>query len=295
MLIVIYCNLLEFIRKFLYRYDIFLLIYICMNEVRGAIKMRVVIADDNDMQVQLLKELVESDDEIEVVSTASDGKEVCDQIVEYEPDVVLLDIVMPMMDGFNVLERIQSSTDIRKKPIVIVISAISKSEMADTALKLGADYYLLKPIDKESLIKRMKQLYSSSMYYKEVHNFEKPKKEELTEFDLEMKVSNLLKQMGVPVNVKGYRYLIDAIIMTYNDRDLITAITKQLYPEVAKKHHSTWFKIERDIRSAIDSTWKRGNMEFIKTIFIGNRENRPTNSEFIAIVVEKIYQDNGMR
>lgn len=256
--------------------------------------MKVIIADDNEMQVQFIRDLIESDDEVDVVSTAGNGIEVCEQIVEYEPDIVLLDVVMPMVDGFNVLERINSTTNLRKRPIIIVVSAISSSGFADSAFKLGADYYLLKPVSRDNLLHRMKQLYSAKGYDRFIDSYEKPKKAEPTVFELEVKVSNILKTMGTPVNIKGYRYLIDSIVMTYHDRDLINAITKQLYPEVAKKHHSTWYKIERDIRSAIDSTWKRGDMDYIKTIFIGNRENRPTNSEFIAMIVEKLYQEKGM-
>lgn len=255
-------------------------------------KLNIAIADDNERMVQLLERIVSSDEELEVVGKAGNGEELIEIIKEKKPDVVLLDIIMPKLDGLTVMDRVNQEPNL-KKPAFIVISAVSQEKMTEDAFELGADYYILKPFDNETVVNRIKRVRT-----RQQRNFPKPKKsnayeskKEYMEHNLETDVTNIIHEVGVPAHIKGYQYLRDAIIMSVNDMEMLNSITKILYPTIAKRHQTTPSRVERAIRHAIEVAWSRGKMDTIDELFgytVSNGKGKPTNSEFIALIADKI-------
>ena len=240
-------------------------------------KLNIAIADDNAKVLQLLDKIVSSDEELNVVGKAGNGEDLYDIIKKQEPDVVLLDLVMPKVDGLTVMERVNKDQEIRKHP----------------AFDLGADYYILKPFDNEMVINRIKHTR-----VKKDRNFAKVQKvnayeskKEYMERNLETDVTNIIHEIGVPAHIKGYQYLRDSIIMSVSDMEMLNSITKILYPTIAKKHQTTPSRVERAIRHAIEVAWSRGKMDTIEELFgytVSNGKGKPTNSEFIALIADKI-------
>lgn len=255
-------------------------------------KLNIAIADDNERMVQLLDRIVSSDEELEVVGKAGNGEELLEIIKEKKPDVVLLDIIMPKLDGLTVMDRVNHTPDI-KKPAFIVISAVSQEKMTEDAFELGADYYILKPFDNETVVNRIKRVKTrqlrASSKAKKVNAYESQKA--YMERNLETDVTNIIHEVGVPAHIKGYQYLRDAIIMSVGDMEMLNSITKILYPTIAKRHQTTPSRVERAIRHAIEVAWSRGKMDTIDELFgytVNNGKGKPTNSEFIALIADKI-------
>ena len=255
--------------------------------------LSVAIADDNERMVEILYSIVKKDNDIRIVGKANNGEDVCRMIKEKEPDVVLLDLIMPKLDGLSVMERINQDNTIKKHPKFIVISAIGQEGITEDAFNLGANYYIMKPFDHDTLLYRMKQLKTGSIGTRgrvNVGTKVKMTAEEL-EKDLEVVVTEFIHDVGVPAHIKGYQYLRDAIMMTVRDQEMLGAITKILYPEIAKKHKTTASRVERAIRHAIEVAWNRGKLETIEEMFgytINACKGKPTNSEFIALIADKI-------
>ena len=255
-------------------------------------KLNIAIADDNERMVQLLDHIVSRDEELEVVGKAGNGEELLEIIKEKKPDVVLLDIIMPKLDGLTVMDRVNHTPDI-KKPAFIVISAVSQEKMTEDAFELGADYYILKPFDNETVVNRIKRVKTrqlrASSKAKKVNAYESQKA--YMERNLETDVTNIIHEVGVPAHIKGYQYLRDAIIMSVGDMEMLNSITKILYPTIAKRHQTTPSRVERAIRHAIEVAWSRGKMDTIDELFgytVNNGKGKPTNSEFIALIADKI-------
>ena len=257
-------------------------------------KLNIAIADDNERMLRLLADIVESDEELSVVGTARDGEEMCQIIRNKQPDVVLLDIVMPKLDGLGVLERINRDRTLKKHPVFIMISAIGQERITENAFDLGADYYIMKPFDNDMVINRIKKVKNRTFGVKglesrKVNAYEKLEEEK--EPNLEADVTEIIHEIGVPAHIKGYQYLRDAIIMSVNDMDMLNSITKILYPTIAKKYQTTSSRVERAIRHAIEVAWSRGKMDTIDEMFgytIHNGKGKPTNSEFIALITDRI-------
>ncbi|MEG0805570.1 MAG: sporulation transcription factor Spo0A [Lachnospiraceae bacterium] len=256
-------------------------------------KLNVVIADDNERMVRLLEEIVNNDSEMGVVGTAKDGEEAYNLIKTKNPDVVLLDIVMPKLDGLGVLDKVNTDRCIKKHPAFIMISAIGQEKITEDAFRLGADYYIMKPFDNKMVISRIKDLKSrtesTSLGERKVHAFENH--EDYKKRNLESDVTDIIHEIGVPAHIKGYQYLREAIIMAVNDMEKLNSITKILYPEIAKQFQTTPSRVERAIRHAIEVAWSRGKMDTIDDLFgytINNGKGKPTNSEFIALIADKI-------
>lgn len=257
-------------------------------------KLNIAIADDNERMLRLLADIVESDEELSVVGTARDGEEAYQVIREKEPDVVLLDIVMPKLDGLGVLERINRDRTLKKHPVFIMISAIGQERITENAFDLGADYYIMKPFDNDMVINRIKKVKNRTFGVKglesrKVNAYEKLEEEK--EPNLEADVTEIIHEIGVPAHIKGYQYLRDAIIMSVNDMDMLNSITKILYPTIAKKYQTTSSRVERAIRHAIEVAWSRGKMDTIDEMFgytIHNGKGKPTNSEFITLITDRI-------
>lgn len=263
--------------------------------------LTVAIAEDNELMLGLLEDIVANDKELDVVGTARNGEEIYKIIKEEEPDVVLLDIVMPKLDGLGVLDKINQDRTIKKVPTFIMVSAIGQDRVTEDAFNLGADYYIMKPFDENMIISRIKRARKTELNKKQeqpqVFSAAVEKKVEKTEADLETDVTEIIHEVGVPAHIKGYQYLRDAIVMSVKDMDMLNSITKVLYPTIAKKYQTTPSRVERAIRHAIEVAWSRGRMDTLDDMFgytINRGKGKPTNSEFIALITDRIRLDYKM-
>lgn len=256
-------------------------------------KLNVAIADDNEKMVEILGRMIEEDKDLTLVGKAHNGEEICNIIKEKEPDVVVLDIIMPKVDGLSVMEQFFHDKEGRKTPSFIVVSAVGQERITEDAFSLGADYYMLKPFDNQMLLNRIKHI--RRVGEKRVRDVNRqPVREEAGTYsgrNLETDVTNVIHEIGVPAHIKGYQYLRDAIILSVNDMEMLNSITKILYPTIAKKHQTTPSRVERAIRHAIEVAWSRGKMDTIDELFgytVSTGKGKPTNSEFIALIADKI-------
>lgn len=255
-------------------------------------KIQVVIADDNREFGDILYEYLNSQNDIEVVGVARDGMEAYDLILSRMPDVAILDIIMPHLDGLGVLEKV-NSTAMSKRPLSIILSAVGQDKITQRALALGAEYYVVKPFDMDVLVSRIRQLkdVSQNVIRPEFTIETRPIYHQTSPRNLEIEVTNIMHEIGVPAHIKGYQYLRDAIMMVVNDLDIINSITKQLYPSIARDYNTTPSRVERAIRHAIEVAWSRGQVDAIDQLFgytINIGKGKPTNSEFIAMVADKL-------
>ncbi|HIV34488.1 MAG TPA: sporulation transcription factor Spo0A [Candidatus Blautia intestinigallinarum] len=256
-------------------------------------KLNVAIADDNEKMVEMLGKLIDEDKELELVGKAHNGEEICRIIQNKEPDVVVLDIIMPKVDGLSVMEKMHQDRTIKKMPSFIVVSAVGQERITEDAFNLGADYYVLKPFDTQMLLNRIKHMKTSaSRRTREIARKEAPEeKSAYSQRNLETDVTNIIHEIGVPAHIKGYQYLRDAIILCVNDMEMLNSITKILYPTIAKRQQTTPSRVERAIRHAIEVAWSRGKMDTIDELFgytVSTGKGKPTNSEFIALIADKI-------
>lgn len=252
--------------------------------------LNVAIADDNERILDLLEEIINMDKDLQVVGKAKNGEEMCQIIKNKEPDVVLLDLIMPKMDGLSVMETINRDTSARKKPSFIVVTAVGQEKITEDAFNKGANYYIMKPFNNEVLVNRIKSVSkvfrSHDRKVEETVENTQPREE-----DLVNRVTNMLHEIGIPAHIKGYHYLRDAIMMSVEDMDVLNAITKVLYPTVAKKYQTTSSRVERAIRHAIEVAWSRGKLDTLDELFgytVSNGKGKPTNSEFIALIADTI-------
>lgn len=256
--------------------------------------INVAIADDNERIRHNLKDLVSKEQDMTIVGSAADGVDAVSMIRRTHPDVVLLDIIMPRMDGLGVLEEIQKDKKMEKKPAFIVLTAMEQEMITREALALGAWYVILKPFDQNSLMKKIRQVKSGKRTKEDggkLISMEKEQTDTDMEYQLEVIVTNIIHEIGVPAHIKGYQYLRDSIMMAVTDMDILNSITKQLYPTIAKMHKTTPSRVERAIRHAIEVAWNRGKMDTIHELFgytIQSGKGKPTNSEFIALISDKI-------
>ena len=261
-------------------------------------KTRVLIADDNQEFSRTLTTYINNQEDMEVVAKAKDGEEAIEIISNLSPDIILLDVIMPHLDGIGVLERI-STIKTEKRPICIMLSAVGQDKITQRAIELGAQYYVVKPFDIELLIKRMRELknykpgQNNNFITKEIKQqyIDMPEGAKREKENLEALVTNIIHEVGVPAHIKGYQYLREAIMMVVNDIDVINQITKSLYPDIASKFKTTPSRVERAIRHAIEVAWGRGQSEVVESIFgytISAAKGKPTNSEFIAMIADKL-------
>lgn len=236
-------------------------------------QLNVAIADDNERILDLLGEIVNSDDELTLVGKARNGEEMYEIIKAKDPDVVLLDLIMPKMDGLSVMEMVHDDKSIKKHPQFIVITAIGQEKITEDAFSKGASYYILKPFKREVILNRIKNLNQPVIRHESTFTG----KEEfapLSKKTLENHVTSMIHEIGIPAHIKGYHYLRDAIMMAVDDMDVLNAITKVLYPTVAKKHQTTSSRVERAIRHAIEVAWSRGKLDTLDDLFGYTVNNR---------------------
>ena len=262
-------------------------------------KITVLVADDNNDFTLTLSSYLKKEEEIEIIGIAKDGNEAYQMAMELKPDILLLDIIMPHLDGLGVLEKLHEAEG-DKKPLCITLSAVGQHKITQRAIALGAQYYIVKPFDINVLVRRMKELknYQPLQPKGGVINREikgqyidiSPEAKKSHE-NLEALVTNIIHDVGVPAHIKGYQYLREAIMMVVQDTDVINQITKQLYPDIAGKYHTTPSRVERAIRHAIEVAWGRGQTETVESIFgytVSAAKGKPTNSEFIAMIADKL-------
>lgn len=260
-------------------------------------RLKVLIADDNPRITSMIENILLEDEEIQVVGTAEDGMETLGMIEETEPDVLLLDLIMPKLDGLGVLERLHEQGS--KKPLdIIVVSGISQERITDTAFNLGAAYYLLKPFEPEMILSHVQKFKPGAKAKFISTSKDHRRHEEMAKYNLESDVTNIIHEIGVPAHIKGYQYLRDAIMMSVDDHEMLNSITKILYPSIAKQHGTTPSRVERAIRHAIEVAWSRGKVDTIDELFgytVHNGKGKPTNSEFVALIADKIRLEQKMR
>ena len=262
-------------------------------------KIRILVADDNKEFGDTLVSYLEKEENFEVVGIARDGNQAVDEITMMKPDIVLLDIIMPHLDGLGVLEKLNES-NMENKPMCIILSAVGQDKITQKAINLGAQYYIVKPFDIQILVKRIKELkyyqpsqYKNNFISREIKTqyIDISPEEKKNEENLEALVTNVIHEVGVPAHIKGYQYLREAIIMVVNNIEVINQITKQLYPDIAKKYRTTPSRVERAIRHAIEVAWGRGQADVVESIFgytVSASKGKPTNSEFIAMIADKL-------
>ncbi len=257
-------------------------------------KIQVAIADDNREFGDILCEYLNSQEDIEVVGIARDGLEAYELITSTKPDIAILDIIMPHLDGLGVLEKL-NATQMEKRPLYIILSAVGQDKITQRALALGAEYYVVKPFDMDVLVSRIRQLKGSNQTSvirpESIKETKQPPSPENFQHSLEVEVTNIMHEIGIPAHIKGYQYLRDAIMMVVKDLDIINSITKQLYPSIARIYNTTPSRVERAIRHAIEVAWSRGKVDAIDSLFgytVSIGKGKPTNSEFIAMVADKL-------
>ena len=239
------------------------------------IRRTVLLADANEEFRTLVRKIIDETEEFSVVGSVGDGTEALRLAREEAPDLILMDVVLPGLDGFGVLKQLRE----QEVPKVILISAFCSDSVVSEAVDLGASYFLTKPVEENALLDRMRALFSRGA----------PVEEHPAE--LKNLVTSVIHEIGVPAHIKGYQYLREAIIIAVGDMDVINAVTKILYPEVAKRFGTTASRVERAIRHAIEVAWDRGDLETLQKYFgytVSNAKGKPTNSEFIAMIADKL-------
>lgn len=248
-------------------------------------KTRILIADPNEDFRLLLSDIINDEEDMEVVGSAEDGVEALGLITELKPDIILLELIFPKLDGIGVMQKMPETG---ASPKVIVLSGFWNEQVLSDCSELGASYFVPKPFDPNALLARIRQVYGTP---REV-SAPQPRVSPLVikpEPSLEAVVTDIIHEIGVPAHIKGYQYLREAIILTINDMDIINAVTKVLYPAVAKKYNTTSSRVERAIRHAIEVAWDRGDIETLQKYFgytVSNIKGKPTNSEFIAMIAD---------
>lgn len=249
-------------------------------------KIKVAVADDNREFADIMQEFLTQQADIDLVGIAYNGEEILSILSEKKPDVIILDIIMPHLDGIGVLERINASTE--KRPKIIVLTALGQESVTQRVVELGADYYILKPFNMEILISRVRQLAGA------ITSSRPNVAQAIKARPIDVEVTSIIREIGIPAHIKGYQYLRDAIMMIVTEIELLGAVTKILYPMIAEKYSTTPSRVERAIRHAIEVAWSRGNMEMINKIFgytVKLEKGKPTNSEFMAMIADKLRME----
>lgn len=249
-------------------------------------KIKVLIVDDDKNYADGFCDYLKSTNDFQSVGFALNGMEALDMINETQPDVVVLDIILPKLDGIGVL-RHMSTQNSDNKPIFIINSASSLPSLFEVATRYGASYFMIKPQTEEEMCNVIRDLCGIS----KSHAVQPVKSIGESSFDLEALVTEYIHELGVPAHIKGYHYLRTAIMMVVKDMDLLNYITKELYPEIAKAYQTTSSRVERAIRHSIEVAWTRGKPQTMNEVFgytINTGKGKPTNSEFIAMVADRI-------
>ncbi len=216
----------------------------------------------------------------QIIGTAGDGEQAIRMILERKPEVLILDLMLAKQDGISVLKAI---ANMESKPVTLATSAFVTEYVSAAAASLGVRYLMLKPCDLSAVVERLEELRGGESHKQLTRRNDKT--------SIEALVTSIIHEIGVPAHIKGYQYLREAIIIAVNDMDVINAITKVLYPQVAKTFQTTPSRVERAIRHAIEVAWDRGDLDTLQRFFgytVSNTKGKPTNSEFIALIADKL-------
>ena len=243
-------------------------------------KIKVLVIDDNINLTEMIKEYFKNNSKIEIVGCCYDGVEGLKYIIEKDNtyDVILLDLIMPKRDGIGVLEELKKQKITKN---IIVETSYNSPEVIRNVSEYGVNYYILKPFELEDLERRILDIFKKG----------ENKNIDLYKNNLEISITRMLHELGMPAHIKGYQYIRDGIIMIYNNPEIIGGITKELYPDVATKYNTTVSRVERAIRHAIEVSWNRGNWDLMEEIFghsVDIDKAKPTNSEFIVTIADKL-------
>ena len=241
----------------------------------------VIIADNSEEFCGSLASALQRADGFQVLGTANDGEQAIRMVTERKPNVLVLDLMLAKKDGIGVLKAISS---LQPRPVVLATSGFITDYVASAATNLGVRYLMLKPCDMTALVERLEEIRGGE-------NLRQSASRSTGPASIETMVTNIIHEIGVPAHIKGYQYLREAIIIAVNDMDVINAITKVLYPQVAKTFQTTPSRVERAIRHAIEVAWDRGDLDTLQRFFgytVSNTKGKPTNSEFIALIADKL-------
>lgn len=248
-------------------------------------QLKIVVADDSSELGENCAKTFKAYG-MKVTLCEKDGIKVLSKVKTEHPDIVLADVFMPNLDILGVIKRLNES-DIKEKPMVMAMSAFDNQRLEKELIEAGADYYFLKPFDINTMAQRIIQLSG----WKNEKSPLVVRDNVVTDTQLEVMITDIIHQIGVPAHIKGYHYLREAIILSIKNTDIINSVTKLLYPTVAKKHGTTASRVERAIRHAIEVAWDRGDIDVLNSYFgytIQNERGKPTNSEFVAMISDKL-------
>lgn len=237
---------------------------------------KILLADADEEFRTLLSEAIRRETDMEVVCSTGDGEKAVDYLRQNQHiDILVMDTVLTRMDGLSLLEEIRQGQ--MTKPVVLLLSSFLHSNLVKNAAELGADFFLLKPSASGTIIERIRQLTGGEVVQ--------------SNRSLETQVTAIIHEIGVPAHIKGYAYLREAILIAVQNMDVINAVTKVLYPEVAQRYGTTASRVERAIRHAIEVAWDRGDLETLQKYFgytVSTSKGKPTNSEFIAMIADRL-------
>lgn len=254
-------------------------------------KIQIGIGEDNLEFCQILKSFLDSNHDLQVIAVANDGLQTLEMVRTTNIDLLLLDMIMPKLDGIAVLERIKKMNN---KPKVIILSAFGHEELTRMTVDLGADYFIIKPFDFQILAQRIREICGlrpprpinilTSTFRREV--------------EIEKEITDLLQRLKIPPHFKGYNYLRRAILLCINEPALVNEVTKKLYPRIAEEYKSTPNRVERSMRFAIETAWNRGEIEYLHELMgylVDEKKGKPTNVSFIAKISDKIRLNYKLR
>ncbi len=260
--------------------------------------IKVLVADNSEFAKNDLKDFLQNNDKVQFAGVVDNGRDAYRTIIDEAPDIVLIDVILPVMDGFTVIEKINVNKSIKKKPLFIIISSMGNQSMVEYACKLGVIYYIMKPYNLDSMLHRI--LQAAMLHMRSEWDVKKKERtyvmqeygmSNYMETTLENDVTDIIREIGIPAHIKGYQYIREAIMLTVNDMNLLNYITKLLYPTIAKKYKTTSSSVERAIRHAIEVAWNKGQIDVLEEMFgytISAGKGKPTNSEFIALIADKL-------
>lgn len=240
--------------------------------------LKVLLADSSEEYCRQLSQVIENSEGFKTVGTTDNGQQALDLIKELKPDIVVMDMILPKIDGLGLLRAIN---EMDYKPVAVIVSNFKNEYVVSQAAELGARFYLLKPCSADTVMDKL-------MTVRNMKNNSRAINEDV---NVETMVTEIIHEIGVPAHIKGYQYLREAIMIAVADREVINAITKILYPQVAKTFSTTPSRVERAIRHAIEVAWDRGDLETLQRFFgytVSNTKGKPTNSEFIALIADKL-------
>ena len=245
--------------------------------------INLLIANENEEDANLISEKLTKENNLATIDKTSSGLKAIELVKSKNYDLVILDLVLAEVDGFEVIEEIKN---LNKNTKIIVLSALSSDTFIKKAMSLGVDYYMLKPANLDVLSKRVKDLVEGEQISSAISKN--------TDKEIEEKITNIFITVGIPAHIKGYQFLREAVKLAVEEPEIISSITKKLYPTIAERFETSSSKVERGMRHAIEVAWNRGKIENINTIFglkIYNRNEKPTNGELIALIADKMLMD----